>query len=271
MLHINEAQESANFLSIAQRYDEAIYDSYYCCNICGGFLSWIIDNEDVGVFQPGAREGTVSRVISNDITYVALLLAKQNRTGMICVDSVLIATQTNRSWRPTVICQGLNTQVIIDSRHEENGVPYLNEGESNAMTSLNTSCNTQIIVCRRNDTVLSWSRDDVHIISLNRSDIMMTNSHEFEVPSRAYQNVSYKALLLGGNGESLVSALFWVDFHLSGNLYITCDSRNETEPSSSTNVPTNPFSFSTGSLENTTAGPTSGYPTLSPCRQSQLL
>ncbi len=258
LLHINEATDSADFLARLQRIDSTSYDFYYCCNICGGHLLWRVDSEDVGSYSTGTTPGSAIRQTSNtnsNIKYVSMILSVQNETTGDCIDSVLIATNTDSDWRPDVVCRGAHGQITVTYRNER----YVSESRRadgaaiSEVISLNTTCETQIIVCHSNDTVLSWSRNNRTITSFNESTIR--GNFRFDVPPVRVGDEMYQALLLGVDSETLFSALFWTNFRSVESFNITCSSRMGSGPSLPINLPTTTAvsnEISTSNLDTTT-------------------
>ena len=50
----------AEFLAAAHRNTSSeYYDLYYCCNVCGGGILWIVDGEDAAIHRMTSSPGNV--------------------------------------------------------------------------------------------------------------------------------------------------------------------------------------------------------------------
>ncbi len=107
MFQVSEASCTADFIGIHQRFNTSIYDSYYCCNVCGGYLVWHVSNITVAAHVDTMIGELISPNISN-IGYVSMILSVRSNEET-CTDSVLIVSQTESHYKPRVTC----TTIIV--------------------------------------------------------------------------------------------------------------------------------------------------------------
>ncbi len=172
----------ARFLGIQRRFrDSSYYDSYYCCNICGGNLLWLFDGTDIllhSVSQSNVGDVEVQAVNSSS-RFSSMILSHRGNGSEACIDAVIMATQTNPEWRPRVICRSLHQEHIVEYDNSLIDPIYEDHNGSVALTYSIMQPNivpartdpfiTHFLVCRSIDNHIIWIFNSSTVVFNGRS------------------------------------------------------------------------------------------------------
>ncbi len=174
-------------------------------------------------YQPNMNTGS-SR-------YTSTLLSFRNSSNGVCMDAVLIATQSQPDWRPEVICRGSREQYIAEygdtmktplpeirdrsviMRHPITEIDLISPGNNYA---------TQIVVCRSSSGKVSWLKEGTFLTAFQNESI--TGDFIFHVHPIDSSIVLWEAIVLEKTEQHLTTALFYTDQDDVGSYPITCTS-----------------------------------------------
>ncbi len=228
MFQVSEASCTADFLGIYQRFNTSIYDSYYCCNVCGGLLVWQVNN----VTAAAHVDATIGRLISDstaNFNSVSMILSVR-RNEETCIDSVLIVSQTESNYAPNVTCTG-NSQCRVSY---SSSIEYTPESMSSGRTQMeqildqndivypNNSCATQILICQTNDMVLKWTREEIFVAGYTEAD--SPGVYNFSVHPLDSSIVQSLTAVLEMSANNIISVIIWTDFDSVGSFNVSCSS-----------------------------------------------
>ncbi len=232
----------AQFLGIKRRFrDSSYYDSYYCCNICGGDLLWVFDDTDVLLHRLSqSNVGDVKvQAVNSSSRFSSMILSHRGNGSEACIDAVIMATQTNPKWRPRVICRSLHQQHIveydnssIDPIYEEhNSYVALTYSlyQSNIVPTRTDTFITHFLVCRSFDNHITWAYNGSVEVFNGRAK---PGSKGFKLYPEDSTTALYEAIVLEKTPNEITSVLVgtilepW-HLYLDGN--ISCsNSRDQT-------------------------------------------
>ncbi len=172
----------AQFLGIQRRFrDSSYYDSYYCCNICGGHLLWVFDGTDILLhWLSQSNVGNVEvQAVNSSSRFSSMILSHRGSGSEACIDVVIIATQTNPEWRPRVICHSLYQDHIVEYDSSLIDPIYEDHNSSVALTYSIMQPNivpartdtfiTHFLVCRSFDDHITWTFNGSSVIFNGRA------------------------------------------------------------------------------------------------------
>ncbi len=208
----------AQFLGIQRRFrDSSYYDSYYCCNICGGDLLWVFDDFHILLHRLSqSNVGDVEvQAVNSSSRFSSMILSHRVKGSEACIDAVIIATQTNPEWRPRVICRSRHQQHIveydsslIDPIYEDhNSYVALTYSimQPNIVPARTDTFITHFLVCRSFDNHITWT--------FNRSSVVVFNgraepgSKQFELYPEDSTTALYEAIVLEKTPNGITSVL----------------------------------------------------------------
>jgi len=141
---------------------------------------WLVDgNVELVHFASSSRVGSVeSRPDTNTSSrYTSSVLSLRNTGNEICMDVVLIATQTQPDWRPDVRCRSSNEQHVIEygvsmtaplpEIHNRSVTLRHSIDEYDIVSVGNNYTTTQILVCRSSSGRASWLRQRSFLTTFN--------------------------------------------------------------------------------------------------------
>ncbi len=260
MFQVSEASCTADFLGINQRFNTSIYDSYYCCNVCGGYLVWHVSNITVASHGNTTIGELISQKISN-IGYVSMILSVRSNEET-CIDSVLIVSQTESNYAPEVTCTG-NSQCRVPYSSSIEYTPVsMSSGrtqmeqilDQNDIVYPNNSCATQILICQTNDMVLKWTREEMFVAGYTEAD--SPGVYNFSVHPLNSSIVQSLTVVLETSANNIISVIIWTDFDSVGSFNVSCSSTMN-----KTTVLVNQPTFTTADNSDATLASTQAYST----------
>ena len=172
----------AQFLGIQRRFrDSSYYDSYYCCNICGGDLLWLFDG--TGILLHSVSQSNVGDVevqaVNSSSRFSSMILSHRGNGSEACIDAVIMATQTNPEWRPRVICRSRHQQHIVEYDSSLIDPIYEDHNSYVALTYSIMQPNivpartdpfiTHFLVCRSIDNHITWTFNGSSVVFNGKS------------------------------------------------------------------------------------------------------
>ncbi len=255
--------DQTDFLGIEQRFNDSNrYDVFFCCNICGDYLQWSVNYADVlihvtSLTSLGDVSSTTSGASSNSLLYSSSVLSKRSKGNQVCLDTLLIVTQTNRDL-PVVTCQSNSNNLIVRYNAEPMNrfkeidnitvvVKYSEVGRLDVVSPGNNFV-TQILLCRSFGTILKWSNQSRSFDAPFNQNIVRAGDRIIRPLSPLQSNVTlYISVVLENNEQYLTTAIFWTDYSTVGSYHVSCHSQSNMistmvniEPGASTSVASTP-------------------------------
>ena len=242
-------QLRAEFLAVTRRnISSEYYDLYYCCNVCGGGILWIVDDEDAAIHRMTSSPGDVDfyRYPADPATlrYASVVLSRRvnDNGGQVCLDSVLVVTQTEplSERRPEVRCTGGPYQQTVIYPDEPRDPVMINNGsvalehlvDQSNIVAPGSNFTTQILGCRSSGIPQTWEKSERVEAAYNT-----INSSPGAKVSETYTSnssiVRVATVLLerqtNGPSDEVYSMFLWTDIVSSSPATVTCVSSNPQE------------------------------------------
>ncbi len=201
----------------------------------------------------GDVSSTLSGASSNSLLYISSVLSKHSKDNQVCLDTLLIVTQTNRDL-PVVTCQSNSNNLTVQynagsiNTFEEIdnitvAVKYSEVGNLNVVSPGNKFV-TQILLCRSFGTILRWSNQSGSFDVPFDRNIVRAGDRQILPLSPLQSNVTlYNSVVLENNEQYLTTAIFWTDYSTVGSYHVSCHSQSNVistmvniEPGASTSV-----------------------------------
>ncbi len=228
MFQVSEASCTADCLGMHQRFNTAIYDSYYCCNVCGGQLVWHVNNVTAAIHVNGIIGQLISHNTSNFNSVSMILSVRSNEET--CIDSVLIVSQTESNYAPEVTCTGNSQCRVSYSSCIEYTPVSMSSGrtqmeqilDQNDIVYPNNRCATQILICKTNDMVLKWTKEEIFVAGYTEAD--SPGVYKFRLHPLNSSIVQSLTAVLETSANNIISVIIWTDFDSVGSFNVSCSS-----------------------------------------------
>ncbi len=203
---------------------------------------WLVDGKpEVVHFVASSRVG--SNKFQPNTNTGSTLLSLRNTSNGVCMDAVLIATQSQPDWRPEVICRGSREQHIAEygdtmktplPEIRDRSVVMKHAIDELDLISPGNNYSTQIIVCRSSSGKASWLKEGTFLTAFtNRNNII--GDYIFRVHPIDSSTVLWEAVVLEITKQHVTTALFYTADQYDVESYtISCTSDQD---SANVNIP----------------------------------
>jgi len=217
--------------------DSSTYDSYYCCNICGDFVKWVFDNKSiVKHLASESNVGSVKSIPSSveDIRYKSMIISLRQYNSGACMDVVMIATQSNSTWRPQVICNSSIDQHVVEY-DEEKSDPFNFKPETRdtligkialgptKIVAHRDDIFTGAIMCHSSQGIIFWRLNGNFLVGFNVVNI--PGDSDFRLQPEDSSVALWQAIVLDRNSQGITSLVFGNGNSNSGNINVSCHNR----------------------------------------------
>ncbi len=195
---------------------------------------WLVDGNTELVHFVSSSVGS-TKIQPNTNTgisrYTSTILSFRNNSNGVCMDAVLIATQSQPDWRPEVICRGSREQHIAEYGDTmKTPLPEIRDRSvilKHAIDELDlilpgNKYATQILVCHSSSGKASWLKEGTVLTAFTNGSI--TGDFIFHLHPIDSSIVLWEAVVLEITEQHITTALFYTDQYDVGSYTISCTS-----------------------------------------------
>ncbi len=245
ILYFDSCGDYCQFLASfcpAEQTRQIFLDLFFCCTICGDYLLWSVNgtvvlNHVTSLTSLGDVSSMTSGTSSNSLLYSSSVLSKRSKDNQVCLDTLLVVTQTTRDL-PVVACQSNSNNLIVQYNAEPMNrfkeidnitvvVKYSEVGRLDVVSPDNNFV-TQILLCRSFGTILTWSNQSRSFdVSFDRNIVHAGDRLILPLSSLQSNVTLYISVVLDNNEQYLTTAIFWTDYSTVGSCnHVSCRSQS---------------------------------------------